>query len=105
MTISVRLFAALRELAGASRVESSGRTAGEVADALSSAHGERFAAIAAVSTFVVNGERADRTTPVADGDEVAILPPVSGGMPMRLWLLRHAKSSWADPGLDDRERP
>jgi phosphohistidine phosphatase len=24
---------------------------------------------------------------------------------MRLWLLRHAKSSWDDPGLDDRERP
>jgi molybdopterin converting factor small subunit len=27
----------------------------------------------------VNGERAARDTPVADGDEVAILPPVSGG--------------------------
>jgi phosphohistidine phosphatase len=24
---------------------------------------------------------------------------------MRLWLLRHAKSSWDRPGLDDRERP
>jgi phosphohistidine phosphatase len=23
----------------------------------------------------------------------------------RLWLLRHAKSSWADPGLDDPDRP
>jgi molybdopterin converting factor small subunit len=32
-----------------------------------------------VSTFVVNGERATRDTVVADGDEVAILPPVSGG--------------------------
>ena len=79
MTIQVRLFAALRELAGASRVEATGRTAGEVADALSAVHGERFAKIAAVSTFVVNGERAERRTPVADGDEVAILPPVSGG--------------------------
>ena len=73
------MFAALRELAGASRVEAAGRTAGEVADALSAVHGERFAKIAAVSTFVVNGERAERRTPVADGDEVAILPPVSGG--------------------------
>ena len=34
--IKVRLFAALRELAGASEVEAEGRTAGEVADALSS---------------------------------------------------------------------
>ena len=73
------MFAALRELAGASRVEAAGRTAGEVADALSAVHGERFAKIAAVSTFVVNGERAVRDTPVAEGDEVAILPPVSGG--------------------------
>jgi phosphohistidine phosphatase len=24
---------------------------------------------------------------------------------MRLWLLRHAKSSWYDPGLEDRDRP
>jgi molybdopterin converting factor small subunit len=32
-----------------------------------------------VSSFVVNGERATRSTAVADGDEVAILPPVSGG--------------------------
>lgn len=77
--VRVRLFAALRELAGASEVEASGRTAGELADALSAVHGERFAKIAAVSSFVVNGERAARSTPVAEGDEVAILPPVSGG--------------------------
>ena len=24
---------------------------------------------------------------------------------MHLWLLRHAKSSWDDPGLDDEDRP
>ena len=79
MTINVRLFAALRELAGASSLEAAGRTVGDLADAVSAGRGERFAAIVAVSTFVVNGERADRATVVADGDEVAILPPVSGG--------------------------
>jgi MoaD family protein len=79
MTVDVRLFAALREIAGASHVRAVGRTAGEVADELSAAHGERFKAIADVSSFVVNGERADRGTPIAEGDEVAILPPVSGG--------------------------
>lgn len=79
MTIHVRLFAALRELAGTSSLEASGRTVGEVADAVSAEHGERFAQVAAVSTFVVNGERAARDMVVADGDEVAILPPVSGG--------------------------
>jgi MoaD family protein len=79
MTVHVRLFAALRELAGTGSLEASGRTAGDVADELAGRFGERFRKIAAVSTFVVNGERADRDTPVADGDEVAILPPVSGG--------------------------
>jgi len=79
MTVRVRLFASLRELAGASEVTADGRTVGEVADAISKDRGERFAAIAAVASFVVNGERADRETPIADGDEVAILPPVSGG--------------------------
>jgi MoaD family protein len=77
--IKVRLFAALRELAGASEVEAEGRTAGEVADALSERFGERFAQIAAVGSLVVNGERASRATAVAAGDEVALLPPVSGG--------------------------
>ena len=31
--------------------------------------------------------------------------PVRDTCGMRLWLLRHAKSSWDRPGLDDRERP
>jgi sulfur-carrier protein len=79
MTIDVRLFAVLRELAGSSSVSAEGRTVGDLAEAVSQGRGERFAAIVAVSTFVVNGERADRATVVADGDEVAILPPVSGG--------------------------
>jgi MoaD family protein len=83
MTVKVRLFAALRELAGASEVEAEGRSAGEVVDALSERFGERFAQIAAVGSVVVNGERASRTTAVAAGDEVALLPPVSGGASKR----------------------
>jgi sulfur-carrier protein len=77
--VTVRLFAALRELAGASEVEAEGRTAGEVADVLSARFGERFGKIAAVGSLVVNGERATRATALAAGDEVALLPPVSGG--------------------------
>lgn len=77
--IRVRLFAALRELAGASEVEAEGRTAGDVVDVLSSRYGERFTQIAAVGSVVVNGERGSRATPVSAGDEVALLPPVSGG--------------------------
>lgn len=77
--VRVKLFAALREAAGAGEVQASGRTVGEVADGLAARFGERFAAIAAVSSLVVNQEHATRSTPIADGDEVAILPPVSGG--------------------------
>ena len=77
--VRVRLFASLREAADASEVEASGKTVGEVVDALSAAYGDRFAAIAAVASFVVNGERAGRATVVAEGDELALLPPVSGG--------------------------
>jgi sulfur-carrier protein len=81
--IRVRLFAALRELAGSGALDVSGRSIGEAVDAavaaIPSEHADRFAQIAAVSSFVLNGERAERGTPIADGDEVAILPPVSGG--------------------------
>lgn len=77
--VKVRLFAALRELAGASHVDVEGRTAGEIVDALSARYGERFGHIAAVGSLVVNGDRASRATVLADDDELAILPPVSGG--------------------------
>jgi MoaD family protein len=77
--IRVRVFAVLRELAGAGELEGRGRTAGEVVDELGARFGARFADVAAVSSLVVNQERASRETVVADGDEVAILPPVSGG--------------------------
>ena len=77
--VRVRLFAALREAADASEVEVAGKTVGDVVDALTARFGERFASVAGVSSFVVNGERAGRSTVIADGDEVALLPPVSGG--------------------------
>ena len=41
--VTVRLFAALRELAGSSSVEAEGATVGEVVQALSARYGERFA--------------------------------------------------------------
>jgi MoaD family protein len=77
--VKVRLFAALREIAGDAHVDAPGRTVGEIVDTLSARYGDRFAQIAEVGSFVVNGERATRDTPIADGDEVALLPPVSGG--------------------------
>ncbi|HET6777153.1 MAG TPA: MoaD/ThiS family protein [Actinomycetota bacterium] len=78
-TVSVRLFAALRELAGDSRVQAEGRTVGEVVASLSEQYGQRFASVARAGSVVVDGERASEDRPLADGEEVALLPPVSGG--------------------------
>jgi len=77
--VTVRLFAALRELAGSSHVDAQGATVGEVVEALSARFGDRFAGVARVGSAVVDGERADASTPLAEGQEMALLPPVSGG--------------------------
>jgi molybdopterin converting factor small subunit len=75
----VRLFAALRELAGTGEVEARGRTPGELLAELAARYGERFEAIARAGSVVVDGERASLDTPLAGDEEVALLPPVSGG--------------------------
>jgi MoaD family protein len=77
--VTVRLFAALRELAGSSLVEAEGGTVGEVVESLCSRYGERFAGVARVGSAIVDGERAEASTPLAEGQELALLPPVSGG--------------------------
>jgi molybdopterin synthase sulfur carrier subunit len=78
--VKVRLFAALRELAGASEVEAEADTVAEVIEVLSARYGERFSRIVEVGSAVVDGERVDRETVMTDGQEVALLPPVSGGV-------------------------
>lgn len=77
--VKVRLFAALRELAGTSEVDAEGSTVGEVVDVLSARYGQRFDTIARTGTVVVDGERARPDTPLTGSEEVALLPPVSGG--------------------------
>jgi len=78
--VKVRLFAALRELAGASEVEAEADTVAEVIEVLSARYGERFSRIVEVGSAVVDGERVGRETSMTDGQEVALLPPVSGGV-------------------------
>lgn len=77
--VKVRLFAALRDLANASEVEANGGSVGEVVDDLCARFDERFAAIARVGSVVVDGERAEPGTVLDGTEEVALLPPVSGG--------------------------
>lgn len=51
---------------------------GEVLDAAVAAYGE-LAKVLPISAIWVNGDRAARSDPVRATDEVAVLPPVSGG--------------------------
>ena len=61
--VTVRLFAALRELAGSARVEADGETVGDLVGALSERFGERFGTVVAAASVVVDGERADVERP------------------------------------------
>ena len=81
MRIRVRLFAIQRELAGAREVPLDVAEGATVADAWDALVG-MFPALApgrASVRFARNGAYADETTELTDGDEVAMIPPVSGG--------------------------
>jgi molybdopterin converting factor small subunit len=77
--VVLRLFAAAREAAGSGRDVLPGETVGEVLGLARARYGQRFADVLARSQVWRNGEPCDPADPVADGDEVAVLPPVSGG--------------------------
>jgi molybdopterin converting factor small subunit len=66
-------------MAGSAFVEVDASTAGEAVDALGVRFGERFARLARSGSLVVDGERAEDDQPLDGSQEVALLPPVSGG--------------------------
>lgn len=76
MRIRVRLFAGLRERAGADEVELELPSGARVADALA-----QLQAISDGTSVVmaVNREYADADAPLHEDDELALIPPVSGG--------------------------
>jgi molybdopterin synthase catalytic subunit/molybdopterin converting factor small subunit len=71
--VKVRLFAGLRERAGWSQREIDAATIADVWSALEL--GDEPAGL----LYAVNKEYATRERALADGDEVAVIPPVSGG--------------------------
>ena len=75
----LRLFASAREAAGVGADEIPGATVGEVLDGAVDRYGADFAGLLATCRLWCNGEPAERGDPVTDTDEVAVLPPVSGG--------------------------
>lgn len=82
MRVTVLLFARLREIAGAAdlalELEAPAATIADVWAALVARH-PALAPHAASLSCARNAEYARMVTPVAEGDEIAFLPPVSGG--------------------------
>jgi molybdopterin synthase sulfur carrier subunit len=73
------LFAAARQAAGRSRDDVPGHTIDEVLSAACERYGRGFSEVLANSRVWCNGEPVDGAAIVSDADEVAVLPPVSGG--------------------------
>jgi molybdopterin converting factor subunit 1 len=81
MTLTVLLFAKLRDAAGSDAVAVELPASGTVAD-LRRRLDEAYPALAGLlerSAIAVNHDFVDDTRPLAPGDEVAVIPPVSGG--------------------------
>jgi molybdopterin converting factor subunit 1 len=81
MRVTVRLFARLREIAGAADLTRDVPAPATAATVWASLVAE-FPALAPYAPTIscaVNEEYAKLSTPVREGDEVAFLPPVSGG--------------------------
>ena len=81
MFVTVRLFARLREIARSGELQMELADDATVSDA-----GARSRSVTKAlrptpraSTCAVNADYSKMSAPLADGDEVAFLPPVSGG--------------------------
>jgi molybdenum cofactor biosynthesis protein MoaC/molybdopterin converting factor subunit 1 len=88
VVVDVRLFAILRDRAGLDRIElelPEGATVDDAFTALAAHPGLDEMARLPVGA-AVNREYVDRDAPLADGDELALIPPVSGGAPPHVRL-------------------
>ncbi|MGI8726649.1 MAG: molybdenum cofactor biosynthesis protein [Solirubrobacterales bacterium] len=92
--VEVKLFAILRERAGASTVEielEDGATAGEARAAAAEVGGFSDLTPRLPIGVAVNRSYVGDDTPVLPGDEVVLIPPVSGGAPSRERGRPHAR--------------
>jgi molybdopterin converting factor subunit 1 len=79
--VRVRLFARLGELAGTRELEvetGEGLTAADVYRLLCERHPE-MSGLNGSLMYAVNAEYVGADHPLCDGDELALIPPVSGG--------------------------
>ena len=83
--VRVRYFAMVRELLGTSeetRTVEAGTSVGALLDAIVAEH-PRLAGAKRTTMLMVNRKYAEVDHVLANGDEVALIPPVSGGEPSR----------------------
>jgi molybdopterin converting factor small subunit len=73
------MFASAREAAGTGSDVIDAATVGDVLDEAVHRYGPGFAAVLGGCRIWLNGESAARGDAVGENDEVAVLPPVSGG--------------------------
>jgi sulfur-carrier protein len=80
-TVRLLLFAGAREAAGRRDDVIDAATVGDLLDCARDRYGPGFAEVLGTSRVWVNGDDplAGDATALSDGDEVAVLPPVSGG--------------------------
>ena len=79
MKVQVLFFAAARQWAGSSKIELGLPEGALVQDALRSAELACLASRLSSIRLAVNERFAAMDSPLQDGDELAVLPPVSGG--------------------------
>jgi molybdopterin converting factor subunit 1 len=82
MFVKVRLFAMLRERAGSDSLQlvlEDGATVKDAIDAIASEHGLGDVVTRTSMVMAVNRQYAEEERPLAEGDELALIPPVSGG--------------------------
>ena len=81
MKVTVKLFARMRELAGTSSMERDIPSGATIADLIEGLQQDflQLTDVASHTVVAVNQEFADTNTLLAEGDEVAFFPPVSGG--------------------------
>jgi molybdopterin synthase sulfur carrier subunit len=78
--VTVRLFASAREAAGRAGDSFDADDLDELLAAARARFGPTFTAVLATARVWVNGdEPPNGAARLADGDEIAVLPPVSGG--------------------------
>ncbi len=81
VTVRVRLFASLRDAASTSETTVEADRLSDLLDLLRVRFGEPFASRLSRALVLVGGEPVSHGTemPLADGEEVVLLPPFSGG--------------------------